>query len=226
MPRRPKVKETIEAMNNSTNYGRAGIQFEYGGYDEEAGHFVMYAGTDEAGWARIPVYNGEAKSIPIRKFVDQGNVPVYLHMAGSGYHRYKEKGWSKAGAIVQWGNPGKGERLLLIPGAADWEDPELAERIRLEEIDCVGSCTTGAAVGALAAIRESQMFEYVSGITLHEFTNDQNINDGPMHDVDERAFSAARTTSLSTSGAGATVGEAMKAFSGLSTAVALREGYG
>jgi len=225
-PDEPKVKATIEAMNNSTNYGQPGIRFEYGGYDEEARHFVMYAGTDETGWARIPVYNGEAKSIPIRKFVGQGNVPVYLHMAGSGYHRYKEKGWSEAGAIVQWGNPGKGERLLLIPGAADWEDPELAEKIRSEEIDCVGSCTTGSAVGALAAVRENQMFEYVSGITLHEFTNDQNINDGPMHDVDERAFSAARTTSLSTSGAGATVGEAMKAFSGLSTAVALREGFG
>ncbi|MBI2119860.1 MAG: triose-phosphate isomerase [Elusimicrobia bacterium] len=227
-PTEEKVIATAKALNNDTVYGRPGIKFEYAGWDDKTNTFVIWAGNDEKGWLRIDVFDGSNLSDLERQIAElraKGYHPIYLHAAGSGYHRFKEKDWFEIqGDIMIYGNPGKGESLLVIPGAMDLQNKALQELIRAEEILTLGSCTTGALAVALYFIKH--MIDFVSAITLHELTNDQRLNHGPLHDVMERMFAAARTMLLSSSGAGQTIGKAMPELIGRTTAVALREGYG
>ncbi|OGR79237.1 MAG: hypothetical protein A3I11_08120 [Elusimicrobia bacterium RIFCSPLOWO2_02_FULL_39_32] len=227
-PTEEKVIATAKALNNDTVYGRPGIKFEYAGWDDKTNTFVILAGNNEKGWLRIDVFDGSSLSGLERQIAElraKGFHPIYLHAAGSGYHRFKEKDWFEIqGDIMIYGNPGKGESLLVIPGAMNLQDKALQELIRAEEIFTLGSCTTGALAVALYFVKH--MADFVSAITLHELTNDQRLNHGPLHDVMERMFAAARTMLLSSSGAGQTIGKAMPELIGRTTAVALREGYG
>src|SRR5918993_2805684 len=91
--------------------------------------------------------------------------------------------------------PAKGEDITLVMGVnSDKYDPEK------HNIVSNASCTTNCLVPMVKVVRDNFGFKHGSMVTIHSYTNDQNILDLPHKDL-RRARAAALSMIPTTTGA-------------------------
>jgi glyceraldehyde 3-phosphate dehydrogenase len=112
--------------------------------------------------------------------------------------------------------PGKGVDATIVMGVNDETyDPAV------HHVISNASCTTNCVAPMVKVLHDSFGFERGFMTTVHAYTNDQNVLDGPHKDP-RRARAAAVNIIPTTTGAAAAVGEVIPAVAGRLDGVALR----
>jgi glyceraldehyde 3-phosphate dehydrogenase len=112
--------------------------------------------------------------------------------------------------------PGKGVDATIVMGVNDENYDSAAH-----EVVSNASCTTNCVAPMVKVLHDAFGVEHGFMTTVHAYTNDQNILDGPHKDA-RRARAAAVNIIPTTTGAAAAVGEVLPALAGRLDGVALR----
>ena len=123
------------------------------------------------------------------------NVDVVLECTGIFTKEEDAKKHIQAGAKkVLISAPAKGNIDLIVLGANE-------EKISDQQILSNASCTTNCITPVVAVIDETIGIEKAMMTTIHSYTADQNLQDGPHHDDFRRARAAAQNIVPTTTGA-------------------------
>ena len=159
-----------------------------------------YDGTVEAGEGRITV---DGDQIQVFAEKDPANLPwaklgvdIVLEATGRFTEAAKARAHIQAGAKkVIISAPAKDEDITVVMGVnSDKYDPEK------HHIVSNASCTTNCLVPMVKVIQDNFGFKHGSMVTIHSYTNDQNILDLPHKDL-RRARAAALSMIPTTTGA-------------------------
>jgi glyceraldehyde 3-phosphate dehydrogenase len=112
--------------------------------------------------------------------------------------------------------PGKGTDLTVVMGVN-----EQAYDPHLHDVISNASCTTNCVAPMVKVLHESFGVEWGFMTTIHAYTGDQNLPDGPHKDL-RRARSAAANIVPTTTGAARATGEVIPAVAGKLDGVAVR----
>ena len=112
--------------------------------------------------------------------------------------------------------PAKGEDLTIVLGV-NHEKYDNAKHHILSN----ASCTTNCLVPMVKVIRDTFGFKHASMVTIHSYTNDQNILDLPHKDL-RRARAAAINLIPTTTGAARAIGVVMPALKGKIDGMSMR----
>jgi glyceraldehyde 3-phosphate dehydrogenase len=159
-----------------------------------------YKGDVAAGEGRITVDGDDvqvfAEKDPANLPWAELNVDIVLESTGRFTEADKARAHMKAGAKkVIISAPAKGEDITLVMGVnSDRYDPDK------HHIVSNASCTTNCLVPMVKVIRDNFGFRHGSMVTIHSYTNDQNILDLPHKDL-RRARAAALSMIPTTTGA-------------------------
>ncbi len=187
-------------------------------YDSVLGRFQ---GEVEAGDESITV-NG--KEIPVLSEPEPANLPwgemgVQVVMESSG--KFTDEGEADqhltAGAQkVVVSAPSKGDVLTVVPGVNDDDyDPDQHDVISL------ASCTTNCLGPVAKVLHEEFGIEHGLMTTVHAYTADQQLQDGPHKDL-RRARAAASNLIPTTTGAAASIGKIIPELDGKMDGYAIR----
>ncbi|MDP8943076.1 MAG: type I glyceraldehyde-3-phosphate dehydrogenase [Actinomycetota bacterium] len=180
-----------------------------------------FDGDIEAGDDTLTV-NG--KEIPVLSEPEPANLPwgdmdVDVVMESSGV--FTDEGEAdqhlEAGAKkVVVSAPSKGDVLTLVPGVNDGDyDPEQHDVISL------ASCTTNCLGPVAKVLHEEFGIEHGLMTTVHAYTADQQLQDGPHKDL-RRARAAASNLIPTTTGAAASIGKVIPDLEGKMNGYAIR----
>ncbi|MEV7629764.1 type I glyceraldehyde-3-phosphate dehydrogenase [Actinoplanes sp. NPDC089786] len=187
-------------------------------YDSTFGRLDSEVGTDDdrliVGWHSIPTFAERSPDA-----LPWGGLGVDLVIESTGKLRTRDDAalHLKAGAgRVLISAPGKGVDATLVPGVnADSYDPER------HQIVSAASCTTNCVAPLVKVLHEAFGIEHGYLTTVHAYTNDQNILDGPHKDP-RRARAAAINIIPTSTGAAKAVGLVLPELAGRLDGVALR----
>lgn len=145
------------------------------------------------------------------------DVNVVVECTGKFRTRDAAAGHLRAGAgRVLISAPGKGVDATIVMGVNDEEYDWAAH-----EVVSNASCTTNCVAPMVKVLQDAFGVDHGFMTTVHAYTNDQNILDGPHKDA-RRARAAAVNIIPTTTGAAAAVGEVLPALAGRLDGVALR----
>ena len=145
------------------------------------------------------------------------NVDVVVECTGKFRTRDAAAGHLRAGARrVMLSAPGKDVDLTVVMGVND----ELYDSA-VHEVISNASCTTNCVAPMVKVLQDSFGIKHGFMTTVHAYTGDQNLLDGPHKDP-RRARSAAVNIIPTTTGAARAVGEVMPELAGRLDGVALR----
>ena len=171
-----------------------------------------YAGEVAADGDQLIV---DGKAIPIVSERDPARLPwgelgveIVLESTGFFTRANKARAHLEAGAgKVVISAPAKGEDITVVLGVND------GDLRRQHTIISNASCTTNCLAPMAKVLHDN--FGIVKGMmnTIHSYTNDQNIQDGPHKDL-RRARSAAMSIIPTTTGAAAAVGKVLPELNG------------
>ena len=144
-------------------------------------------------------------------------VDIVIEASGKFRTREAAAGHLTAGAsAVIISAPGKGVDATIVMGVND-ETYDPARHVIVSN----ASCTTNCVAPMVKVLHDAFGFERGYMTTVHAYTNDQNVLDGPHKDP-RRARSAAVNIIPTTTGAARAVGEVIPAIAGRLDGVALR----
>lgn len=144
-------------------------------------------------------------------------VDVVVECTGRFRTREAAAGHLRAGAgRVLISAPGKGVDATIVMGVNDEEYDSAAHQVVSN-----ASCTTNCVAPMVKVLHDAFGVDHGFMTTVHAYTNDQNILDGPHKDA-RRARAAAVNIIPTTTGAAAAVGEVLPALAGRLDGVALR----
>lgn len=147
---------------------------------------------------------------------EQG-VDVVVECTGKFRTREAAAGHLRGGAgRVLISAPGKGVDATIVMGVND----EIYDSA-VHEVLSNASCTTNCVAPMVKVLHDAFGVEHGFMTTVHAYTNDQNVLDGPHKDA-RRARAAAVNIIPTTTGAAAAVGEVLPALAGRLDGVALR----
>jgi glyceraldehyde 3-phosphate dehydrogenase len=182
------------AVNDLTDTKTLAHLFKYDSVHRE------YRGTVKAGDGAITVDGDEIKILAEKDptklpWADLG-VDVVLESTGRFTDSEKAKAHIAGGAKkVIISAPAKGEDITIVMGVNDAKyDP------KAHHIISNASCTTNCLVPMVKVVRDNFGFVRGSMVTIHSYTNDQNILDLPHKDI-RRARAAAMSIIPTTTGA-------------------------
>jgi glyceraldehyde 3-phosphate dehydrogenase len=187
-------------------------------YDSAFGRLGSEVSTDGdrlvVGWHSIPTF--AERSPDALPWADLG-VDLVIEATGRMRTRDDAALHLKAGAArVLISAPGKGVDATLVPGVnADSYDPDR------HQILSAASCTTNCVAPLVKVLHEAFGIERGFLTTVHAYTNDQNILDGPHKDP-RRARAAAVNIIPTSTGAAKAVGLVLPELAGKLDGVALR----
>ncbi|MCX6395792.1 MAG: type I glyceraldehyde-3-phosphate dehydrogenase [Propionibacteriales bacterium] len=145
------------------------------------------------------------------------NVDVVVECTGKFRTRDAAAGHLRAGAhSVLISAPGKDVDLTVVMGVND----EMYDR-DLHEVISNASCTTNCVAPMVKVLHDAFGIDHGFMTTVHAYTGDQNLLDGPHKDA-RRARSAAVNIIPTTTGAARAVGEVLPELAGRLDGVALR----
>lgn len=187
-------------------------------YDSTFGRIDAEVGYDDekliVGWHEIPTFAERRPDV-----LPWGDLGVDLVLEATGRLRTRDDAalHLKAGAgRVLISAPGKGVDATLVPGVnADSYDPDR------HLIVSAASCTTNCVAPLLKVLHEAFGVERGYLTTVHAYTNDQNVLDGPHKDP-RRARAAAVNIIPTSTGAAKAVGLVLPELAGRLDGVALR----
>ena len=149
-------------------------------------------------------------------WADNG-VDIVVECTGRFRTRESAAGHLKAGASrVLISAPGKGVDATIVMGVNDTMYDPTAHRVISN-----ASCTTNCVAPMVKVLHDAFGFAQGFMTTVHAYTNDQNVLDGPHKDA-RRARSAAVNIIPTTTGAARAVGEVLPELAGRLDGVALR----
>src|SRR6476469_3983556 len=181
----------------------------------------QYQGDVEAGSDSITIDGDEIKILSQK---DPGALPwkdlgvdIVLESTGrftdaSAARKHIEGGAKK----VLISAPAKGEDITIVMGVNDDKYDSSKHTIISN-----ASCTTNCLVPMVKVIRDAFGFRHGSMVTIHSYTNDQQILDLPHKDL-RRARAAALSMIPTTTGAAAAVGEVLPELKGRLDGFAMR----
>jgi glyceraldehyde 3-phosphate dehydrogenase len=182
------------AVNDLTDTKTLAHLFKYDSVHRE------YRGTVKAGDGAITVDGDEIKILAEKDptklpWADLG-VDVVLESTGRFTDSEKARAHIAGGAKkVIISAPAKGEDITIVMGVNDAKyDP------KAHHIISNASCTTNCLVPMVKVVRDNFGFVRGSMVTIHSYTNDQNILDLPHKDI-RRARAAAMSIIPTTTGA-------------------------
>ncbi len=144
-------------------------------------------------------------------------VDVVVECTGRFRNRDSAAGHLKAGASrVVISAPGKGVDATIVMGVNDTTYDPTAHRVISN-----ASCTTNCVAPMVKVLHDAFGFAQGFMTTVHAYTNDQNVLDGPHKDA-RRARAAAVNIIPTTTGAARAVGEVLPELAGRLDGVALR----
>lgn len=120
-----------------------------------------------------------------------------------------------------------GAKRVIISAPSKGDEPAPTFMLGVNEYDGSaqvvnnGSCTTNATAAMLAVLHNAFGVEKAMMTTVHAYTQDQNLQDGPHKDL-RRARAAAQNIVPTSSGASVATGEAIPDLKGKFSAVAIR----
>ena len=121
-----------------------------------------------------------------------------------------------------------GAKKVIISAPAKGEDLTIVLGVNSEKYDNAkhhivsnASCTTNCVVPMVKVVREAFGFRHASMVTIHSYTNDQNILDLPHKDL-RRARAAAVSMIPTTTGAATAVGLVLPKLKGKLDGIAIR----
>lgn len=188
-------------------------------YDTAYGHYDLPVSFDEKNLIvkgkKIPVYaEKDPAMLPWAKL----GVDVVLECTGRFTKKEDAELHLKAGA----------KKVILSAPAKGGGVPTYVRGVNCgkvgKEKSCVinnASCTTNCIAPVMAVLQEKFGIEKAFMSTVHGYTADQNLQDGPHKDL-RRARAAAENIVPTTTGAAKAVGEAMPAVQGIFDGVAFR----
>jgi glyceraldehyde 3-phosphate dehydrogenase len=188
-------------------------------YDTAYGHYDLPVSFDEKNiivkGKKIPVLaEKDPAMLPWAKL----NVDVVLECTGRFTKKEDAELHLKAGA----------KKVILSAPAKGGGVPTYVRGVNCgkvgKEKSCVinnASCTTNCIAPVMAVLQEKFGIEKAFMSTVHGYTADQNLQDGPHKDL-RRARAAAENIVPTTTGAAKAVGEAMPAVQGIFDGVAFR----
>jgi len=187
-------------------------------YDSTFGRLDAEVGVDGdrliVGWHSIPTFAERSPDA-----LPWGDLGVDLVIESTGKLRTRDDAalHLKAGAgRVLISAPGKGVDATLVPGVnADTYDPAL------HQIVSAASCTTNCVAPLVKVLNDAFGIERGYLTTVHAYTNDQNVLDGPHKDP-RRARAAAVNIIPTSTGAAKAVGLVLPELAGRLDGVALR----
>jgi glyceraldehyde 3-phosphate dehydrogenase len=182
------------AVNDLTDTKTLAHLFKYDSVHRE------YRGTVKAGDGAITVDGDEIKILaekdPTKLPWNDLGVDVVLESTGRFTDAEKARAHIAGGAKkVIISAPAKGEDITIVLGVNDAKyDP------KAHHIISNASCTTNCLVPMVKVVRDNFGFVRGSMVTIHSYTNDQNILDLPHKDI-RRARAAALSIIPTTTGA-------------------------
>ena len=182
------------AVNDLTDTKTLAHLFKYDSVHRE------YRGTVKAGDGAITVDGDEIKILaekdPTKLPWNDLGVDVVLESTGRFTDAEKARAHIAGGAKkVIISAPAKGEDITIVLGVNDSKyDP------KAHHIISNASCTTNCLVPMVKVVRDNFGFVRGSMVTIHSYTNDQNILDLPHKDI-RRARAAAMSIIPTTTGA-------------------------
>lgn len=183
----------------------------YGRYGHEVSHDEKNIIVDNV---KYPVFaEKDPGTLPWKKL----KVDVALECTGRFTKKEDAELHLKAGAKkVIISAPAKGGVPTYVLGAN-------SERVKKEASAVINnaSCTTNCIAPVMAVLQETFGIEKAFMSTIHGYTADQNLQDGPHKDL-RRARAAAANIVPTTTGAARAVGEAIPALQGIFDGVAFR----
>ncbi len=187
-------------------------------YDTAYGKWPVSVSYDETnlivGGKKIPVSaEKEPSMLPWGKF----KVEVVLECTGRFTKKEDAELHLKAGAKkVIISAPAKGDVPTYVLGVN-------SEKVKGEKAAVINnaSCTTNCIAPVMAVLQEKFGIEKAFMSTIHGYTADQNLQDGPHTDL-RRARAAAENITPTTTGAAKAVGEAIPTLKGIFDGVAFR----
>ncbi|HEY5021684.1 MAG TPA: type I glyceraldehyde-3-phosphate dehydrogenase [Gemmatimonadaceae bacterium] len=121
-----------------------------------------------------------------------------------------------------------GAKKVLISAPAKGEDITIVMGVNSDKYDSAkhtivsnASCTTNCLVPMVKVIRDNFGFKHASMVTIHSYTNDQQILDLPHKDL-RRARAAALSMIPTTTGAAVAVGEVLPELKGKLDGISMR----
>ncbi len=187
-------------------------------YDSNYGRYQHEVGSDETG---IIV---KGKHIKVHSERDPASLPwkaldvdVVIESTGFFVDPAKAKAHIDAGAKrVVISAPAKGEGATTIILGVNDDDVETSENILSN-----GSCTTNCIVPPAAVMDAAFGVDKAMMTTIHSYTADQSLQDGPHSDL-RRARAAAQNIVPTTSGAAIATKEVLPQFDGIFDGMAVR----
>ncbi|MCB0658227.1 MAG: type I glyceraldehyde-3-phosphate dehydrogenase [Saprospiraceae bacterium] len=146
----------------------------------------------------------------------ENNIDVVLECTGIFTSAEKAGKHLEAGAKkVVISAPAKGDIKTIVLGV---NDDEIADGITIYSN---ASCTTNCLTPVVKVVMDNWGLQFGSMSTIHAYTGDQNIQDGPHRDL-RRARAAAQNIVPTSTGAANAVSEVIPAVKGKFFAIALR----
>ncbi len=204
------TKTLAHLLQYDTSYGK--YKYEVG-YDEK--NIIVSNPSTKLGARKIPVFaEKDPTQLPWKKL----KVDVVLECTGRFTDRAGAEQHLKAGAKkVILSAPGKGGEIPTYVRAVN------CGKVGKEK-SCVinnASCTTNCIAPVMAVLDEKFGIEKAMMSTIHGYTADQNLQDGPHKDL-RRARAAAENIVPTTTGAAKAVGEVKPNLQGIFDGVAFR----